>query len=87
MTATKAIASAIILGITAGVCLLYLTGCTSTQFSSDHFKLSRVSLFQQVQAQTVTINADGTATLSGYGNDGGASAVAAAVTAAIHAIK
>jgi hypothetical protein len=50
-----------------------------------------LSILQQVQAQTVTIAADGTATLAGYGNDGGTAATAAvvqsAVTAAIHAIK
>jgi len=66
-------------------------GCTTTTFKSATFELRRTSFLQQVQAQSVTINADGTASMTGYGNDGGAAATAAvvqsAVSAAIHAVK
>lgn len=62
-----------------------LVGCTVTNVSGPGWTLHRTSFLQQVSAMEVTISSNGTATLKGYGNDGGVQTVAIITAAAVEA--
>ena len=68
-----------------------LCGCTRTKVATPFWTMERSSFLQRVEVPQLTIATNGTATLSGYKNDGGnealASAVSAAVSAAINSAK
>lgn len=56
--------------------LLALCSCTSTNVQTPTITLKRVSFMQKVAIPELTIATNGTATLQGYSNDGGAAAMA-----------
>lgn len=64
---------------------LALCGCTKTKVSTPFWSMERTSLFQKVEVPQLTISTNGTATLSGYRNDGGNEALGVAVSAAVSA--
>jgi len=73
------------------VAAVLATGCTVTKFKSGNWSLERTSILQRVELGKVTIGTNGTASLSGYDNDGGneaaAAITAAAVSAAVKSMK
>ena len=62
-----------------------LCGCTSTKVSTPFWTMERRSFLQRVEVPQLTISTNGTATLSGYKNDGGNEALGVAVSAAVAA--
>lgn len=65
--------------------LCLVTGCTSTKVSTPFWSMERQSFLQRVEVPQLTISTNGTATLSGYRNDGGNEALGVAVGAAVAA--
>ena len=61
------------------------TGCTVTRMrvTPEGWELRRVSFLQRVEMPQVNIGSNGTATLQGYRNDGGADAAAKITAAAV----
>lgn len=70
---------------------LVVCGCTRTKISTPFWTMERSSFMQRVAVPQLTITTNGTATLSGYQNDGGneaaANITAAAVSAAVKSMK
>ncbi len=70
---------------------LALCGCTVTEIQSDTWTMKRRSFLQRMDIAEVTVGTNGMATLRGYKNDGGneaaANITAAAVSAAVKAMK
>jgi hypothetical protein len=66
-------------------------GCTHTTVETPTLKLSRISFLQRVEIPGLAVSTNGTITLTGYTNEGGADAAAkiagAAVSAAVTAAR